>query len=192
MKLHTDWPPLLNMVPRSFNVKGPRVGKGNTGYAPWPPRLVEGENVAKWETTETNLAPQSVIFISELVGRKVRGEDVYDRDWMAKEMNPAHPQFNQWRSVRLQWSEAIVTDGKHPDHGLPITRISPNHHSPSAIQAYSRQGSMILAPRYSSRWKWGVSFNLRDPRGFFWRFGWRPDHVDAYYNNGPFVGLKGE
>ena len=78
-RLHSDWPPGLKWIPRSFNAFGPRCGEGNPGYLLWPPRLVEGYDCTRWEWADLTGNNQQ-IYIPEFSG-KVIGPEVYKVPW---------------------------------------------------------------------------------------------------------------
>lgn len=185
-RLHNDWTGPFKRVPRSWNARGPRVGPDDPGYAPWPPRFVEGFGVAKWETANDKVEHHSVLFIPDLAKRYVKADEVYGREWMAIERNPGHPEFGKTRDVLLVWREAVVNDSPHPwEEGNYRQNIVPNDHSPSALQEFSDRGWMRLDPKYYSRWwvlKRDADGSPKDGRSPNMRHGFRPDHEDEYYN----------
>jgi hypothetical protein len=170
-KKHDDWPFFLRWIPRSANVKGPRCGKGSPGYLPWPPLLIEGKGVSRWETDGAT----SIIEIPDLANRTVKGSDVYGQTFSVIERKGGHPQYGQVRDITLSWVEGMEIEGQY---------------SPSAVQKFSREGWMKLDPGYSCGWR-QLKKGKEEPV-LFWRYGWRPDHLDIYYNFGPFAGLKYE
>lgn len=178
-KRHNDWPWPLSRLRRSINVRGPRCGRGNPGYFSWPPKLVKGKNVCRWES---NLA-ESIIFIPELDGREVRAADVYGHNFVAIEFNFGHKDYGKSKIVTIEWHEVATMDG---------TQFSPQQYSPSALQTFSEKGWMECEPWYKAWWRWSKMSTGSNNRGFNYRIGWRPDHVDTYYNFGPYAGLKSE
>ena len=173
-RLHNDWFWILKKIPRSFNAKGPRCGAGRPGYAPWPPRLVEGHGVARWESDFGN----SILEVPDLAKRAVKAADVYGKSWTVIERNAGHPDCGQTGTITLTWRELDWSEIE-AGHGL---------HSPSALQKFSMRGWLRLAPDYFSCWKIitrrelpGAPDNADDTVAFL-RRGSRPDHVDVYYN----------
>lgn len=181
-KIHNDWPWPLSHVSRGFNAAGPRCGAGRDGYKSWPPKLIKGRGVCRWESS----GAQSIIYIPEFDGVDIDGSIVYGSRVKALEVNPGHANYGTYKMVELNWVESIHSDGS----------FFPQQYSPSAIQYFSKSGHMQLSPNYYSTWR---AFDFKDvdgvgrwSKGFFYRWGWRPDHLDVYYNWGPFVGLRGE
>lgn len=168
---HWDWPfwPLTK-IPRAYNARGPRCGKGNPGYLPWPPRLVEGHGIARWE----NSGATSILEIPVLADITVKGEDVYGKELLAIERHPGNPEFGKVFMKRLDWYEAEWDD----------TTI----HSPSALQKFSMRGWMRLDPLYTSSWRIKTRREFpgaetgEDSLWWFTRNYNRPDHLDVYYN----------
>lgn len=172
---HNDWPWPASKIARSWNAYGPRCPNDSEKYRPWPPRLVEGHGVARWES---NLA-QSIIEIPALANRTVLGGQVYGREWQAIERNPGRPDFGQQKTVVLGWREMKWAEIVDP--------ASPLVYSPSALQKFSPAGWMKLTPDYSTRWK--IITRREQPDNvtgddtvLFYRRGYRPDHFDVYYN----------
>jgi hypothetical protein len=189
-KLHNDWPWPLSKLPRSINAFGPRCAGaacecGGKGYRPWPPRLVRGRGVARWENTGAS----SILEIPDLVSREVKAADVYGSTFTAIERNPGHPNFNQAGSVVLSWREAAVirvTSAPAGAWNFPGLIIEENLYSPSTIQEFSPAGWMELEPIFKT---WHRDAFGKTPN---YRIGYRPDHLDGYYNNGPYAGLNFE
>ncbi len=75
-KKHSDWTWPLSLIDRGWNAKGPRCKDHNDGgYLPWPPKLVEGHNVPRWEWA--NLAGHHrEIFVPAFAGKTI-GPEVY-------------------------------------------------------------------------------------------------------------------
>lgn len=205
-RVHNDWPWPANKILRSANVRGPRCGPGAEGYEAWPPRLVEGHGVARWESD----GGDSIIYIPALVGRTVSAGDVYDRVWEAVEMNPGREDFLLRKSVRLYWRPATVWDEPNGD-GTFGQRTTGGMYSPSALQKFSRSGWMRAHPKYYTSWhvlRWRefpaliegrvAEYEAAADTVLFFRTGWRPDHVDCYYNGdlagvpAPMAGLHWE
>jgi len=196
---HNDWFFFKN-TPRGWNAKGPREEKGAKDYAAWPPRLVKGKNVCRWESD----GAQSIIFIPELLTNKeINGRDIYGREWEVIEMNPSSEDFQKKKKIRIPyWEESVVTDLKRED-GTYEQIVAPMQYSPSALQKFSKNGWMKLEPDYFSSWKVLKKRELPvwpetgDDTVLFMRSGHRPDHVDCYYNVDKlipigFIGLKWE
>jgi hypothetical protein len=196
---HQDWIGPLSWIPRSWNAAGPRCGQGRPGYECWPPILLEGVGVARWEGPRA----ESVVFIPELEKAHVRMGDVYGKAWLAQEMQPGRPDYLQWKTVTLQMEEVKVKDALLGGGGYITTFEPAGVYSPSALQKFSREGWMRLSPRYYSRWgmcdmkerRW---LQANRPGGWeakpedfvlFFRKGHRPDHVDTYYNMGKGPGV---
>lgn len=198
-KLHDDWPPLLNRIPRSYNAYGPRCALLDPeGFRIWPPRLVEGFGVARWENSEST----SILYIPALENCHVTGKDVYGRMFMATEMNPGNPRFQDSFPIQIpEWRPNSVRDQHHVsptglDFWEPI--VTPNDYSPSALQKFSKRGFMQLEPYYRSTWNITKKRELpvwpeigEDRLLPFFRMGYRPDHVDLYYNRSTLIGQIG-
>jgi len=132
---------------------------------------------------------QSIIEIPALARVEVRGEDIYGVEFEAIERNMG-PNFGKVFKVRLQdprevWGKVQVIDT--PVAGGHIQTITPNIYSPSALQKFSRTGYIKMEPSYSSWWK--VLKRREEPGNvtgedtvLFYRSGYRPDHLDGYYN----------
>lgn len=175
-RLHNDWPGPLKELPRSLNARGPRCGQGNPGYLPWPPKLVEGFGVARWETDGAT----SIIEIPALANRYV-DSSIYGQTFEVIERKPGHPNFGQKWMQTLTWVEGLH-EGQY---------------SPSALQKFSIKGWIRLSPDYRSSWK--ILIRREEPGKEtgedtvkFSRTGFRPDTLDLYYNFGPMAGLKWE
>lgn len=198
VRLHDDWPPLLNLIPRSWTATGPRA-IGKPGFAPWPPMLVEGRSVTRWE----NSGSSSILWISAFEGIKITPKDVYDREHLAMEMNPGHPDFRKSKTVYFPpYRQATVVEigtGQRDKWGAEImeTIVTPNDYSPSALQKFSfGSGYLKLSPLYIAKWdmlekgEWPWADHQKyqsvSPTGkdlvFFRRDHFRPDHFDIYYN----------
>lgn len=184
LKKHNDWIWPFNKLSRGWNAKGPREKVDSKDYLPWPPKLVEGKGVARWEESGEG---GSIIMIPDFIKATIKGSDVYNRRWDAIEMNPGMPDFQQRKKVFLAWRSAAVTDITSPAGGN-ITRIIPQQYSPSALQKFSPSGWMKLSPNYHSKWKVIKKRELPvwpetgDDTVLFTRAGNRPDHLDVYYN----------
>lgn len=178
VRLHDDWPPLLRKLPRSVNSKGPRCPKTGEGYAPWPPRLIRGKGITRWE----NAGATSILYIPTLED-KVIDHQFYGTKIRAWETNRGHANFKKEIWVHITWEE---------------DSLKPDMYSPSALQRWSPSGYLIMEPRYRAYWK--VIKKNEDPfkdtnvtkenKVFFYRDQWRPDHLDIYYNWGPMAGLQ--
>lgn len=185
-RLHNDWVWPFTKISRGWNAIGPRAPMNADDYAQWPPRLVAGRGVARWESAGGN----SIIHIHGLEKVEITGDKVYGRQWLATEMNPGHPNFMKSQDVMLpHWAPARVWD--EPDPARPgkfIQKIDVDQYSPSALQKFSSRGWMKLSPSYHSEWRVFKKRELPnwpetgDDTVAFLRRGNRPDHVDLYYN----------
>jgi len=170
-KKHNDWCWPFKNIPRGSNAYGPRCpgitcpichGKG---FRPWPPILIKGFGVSRWEGTGEG---HSIIHIAKLDDIFVTGDDVYGNVFDGIEMNPA----------------------LDPGHIVRVKLVRGSGYSPSAIQEFSTHGYEILEPYYVAKWmKWTKTLwpNYRN--------GYRPDHNDMYYNYSkivPYAGLHFE
>lgn len=133
---HTDWPWPLSYLPRSINAFGPRCGRGSDGYKPWPPRLIKGKGVSRWETS----GAKSIIHIPMLDNATI-GPEIYGRTFRVFENGKE-------KIVRLEWRELT----------WPFTEEEANIYFPSTIQSYSPQGYMTMEPWYKSSWNQGMYF----------------------------------
>lgn len=200
VKLHTDWPPIANKIPRSWNARGPRAKIGSGGYLNWPPILAEGFDVTRWE----NSGATSILWFPDMAEKGVTHKSFYGKTHRVVEMNPGNPKFRQDFKIDLPlWRPALVTEVFHGDQAKPDfveTIVTPNDYSPSALQKFSMgKGYMKLEPRYELKWKilkkreWPFEANGVDgkmtPDGedlvFMLRDYCRPDHLDVYYNTDP-------
>ena len=181
-KKHNDWLWPLSYMPRSYNARGPRC-TGREGYIPWPPILVEGFGVSRWETSKA----ESIIEIPELRYRKITDKDVYGKKFEAIERNPGNIYFNKTIIVNFpQWEEARVID-EHVSPKIWLTHVKPNYYHPSALQKFSSSGYLLLEPYYYSKWKIIKKNEVpgektKDDIVLFMRRGYRPDSLDVYYN----------
>lgn len=162
--LHWDWPWPLSYIPRHINAFGPNCPVKSFGYKKWPPILIEGFGVARWEAENGN----SWIEIPEFKHAKITYR-IYNNYFEAIERNPGHVNFNQKLNVKL-------------------TRTG--IYSPSALQRFSHHGYMKLSPWYVAQWLRIKKRDNKEDLYLFHREGFRPDHVDQYYNWGPMLGLK--
>jgi hypothetical protein len=201
-KLHNDWPWPFKKVSRGWNAYGPRCPEGSKGYLPWPPRLVEGKGIARWE-----MCKGSIIDIPDLANITVKGDDIYGNEFMAWERNPGMPNFNKPLKVKLIDPNSVkvtITDSINPD-GTYTQVVSPNIYCPSALQMFSKKGWIKLNPEYHSTWnilKWrelpwlkaGAIGEAPEDMVLFKRSKNRPDSEDGYYNRSIImtVGLKWE
>ena len=181
---HGDWIWPLSYISRGWSAFGPRCpGRdcqvcNGKGYRPWPPKLVEGKGVTRWE----NAGASSILYIPSL-SDKIINPDFYGTNIRAWETNPANPYFNTEKWVSIKWE---------------IGNTSPNMYFPSALQRWSRFGYLRMTPRYWTIWK--VIKQKENPfkstrvtgenKVLFWRNGYRNDALDVYYNNGPMLGLQ--
>jgi hypothetical protein len=162
-KRHNDWIFPLSLIPRGWNAFGPRCGKGNPGYLPWPPRIIQGKSVTRWEST----GAKSIILIPELEGVRI-DSSIYGRTVEAIETNGPERKFK----VKLEWRELI----------WPFSEEDEAMYSPSTIQI-SPKGWLKMEPSFFVQW---------DAGDYFCRWGDRPDHLDKYYNRGPYLGRNTE
>ena len=167
-KLHTDWPFFARWIPRGWSAFGPRCGMGNEGYKSWPPVLVRGHGVSRWESD----GAESIIEIPYLSNITVWGSDIYGKTFRVIETNPNNKFFNTEFDLVLDYKEGLYQ----------------KTYSPSAIQEFSPLGNMHLYPKYECYWK-----VLSDKWTLNVSHGFRPDHVDLYYNRRIFyMGLAWE
>lgn len=178
-KKHDDWLPGLRWIPRAWNVKGPRCWVESSGYKAWPPKLIEGKGVVRWETEFA----ESRVYIPILSHAYVN-RDIYGTRFRAYEEDTGEEKWVTIEDKTLTWRE--IEEGKRT-------------YSPSAVQKYSLEGWMKLDCGYKARWNMLVQKEFvgkRHPDNedfvFFYRRGWRPDHLDVYYNKGFYVGLHWE
>lgn len=204
---HNDWPWPFKNVSRGWNAKGPRCRSNPAtstsdpaSYLAWPPWIVEGYGVSRWESA----GGESIIHIPALDDFHItKGSDVYNRQWMAVEMNPGHVDFLKVKDIFLpRWKESSVYDVLRPN-GLYEQHCEPDQYSPSALQKFSPKGWMKLEPFYYAQWhllkkrELPIFPETGEDQVIFFRRGNRPDHVDLYYNCDRlvpfgFAGLKWE
>lgn len=203
-KNHDDWfIPIGKLIPRSWNATGPRCGKGNPGYEAWPPRLIEGYDVTRWE----NAGATSILFFPGLMKEHVNASSLYGKSYGCIETNSSNPNFRQAGIIKIDWSEAAVEDVPvFDDQKNPVldpwgqmtyrTVVTPNIYSPSALQKFSGgNGFLKMEPGYTCHWKmitkrywpWenGPLKPDKEDSVWFYRIGKRPDHLDVYYNKSP-------
>lgn len=172
---HNDWPFFLRWVPRSWNAFGPRCPEGSKGHKRWPPQLVKGRGIARWEAVFKTY--HSIVIIPEFINTTI-GPDVYNKTWDAIETHQGAPNFGKRVRVKLF---------KGYGEGL---------YSPSALQRFSKKGWMKLDPWYVAQWflikQKGKELGMGPEEDYFAfnRQGYRPDHNGKYYNWGPMLGLK--
>jgi len=164
-KKHNDWPWPMSYLPRSVNAYGPRAPKDSPRYKPWPPRLVEGKSVTRWESSGAD----SIIIIPDLINKKIT-DKIYGKTYEAIEENGPTP--GRKINVLLEWRELE----------WPFTPKDRAMYSPSTIQI-SPKGWLKMNPSFFVQW---------DNKDYFWRWGYRPDHLDIYYNYGPYAGRETE
>lgn len=160
-RLHNDWPWPLSYLPRGISAFGPRCGKGNPGYKPWPPKLVAGKSVTRWESS----GAESRIIIPELNDVKI-DPSIYGKTFKAVDQN------GKELTVTLEWRELT----------WPFSEADRMMYSPSTIQV-SKKGWLKMEPSFFVQW---------DADDYFLRYGFRPDHLDEYYNWGPYLGRNTE
>lgn len=168
---HDDWPPGLQWIPRSWNARGPRCGKGKPGYMTWPPRLIEGYGVSRWETDGS----RSIIEIPILNDKRVDSEYIYGRKFFAIERKKNHPNEGKEFYVKLDWTEGMDVPGQY---------------HPSALQRFSDRGYMVCDPSYRAYWYLIERRLGQEDLFWFLRTGWRMDSLGIYYNRGPMFGRK--
>ena len=114
--VHDDWPWPFNKVPRSMTTRGPRCkGKececGGEGYMTWPPKLIRGHNVTRWESDGAD----SIIEIHALRDRTVDYDYVYGRSFLVTEWNPGNKNFGKKGWITIDWKEGMNVPGQyHP------------------------------------------------------------------------------
>ena len=99
---HNDWIFPLSLLSRGVNAFGPRCGKGNSGYKPWPPKIVEGKSVTRWETSGAD----SIVIIPSLEDVKIDAS-VYGKVYKAiDERTGAELKILlEWREIEWPFSE---------------------------------------------------------------------------------------
>ena len=183
-KKHNDWPWPFSNLYRGYNAYGSRCPEGTNHCRIWPPRLVKGYGVARWETT----GAESIIEIPALKFATVDAS-IYGKTVFAYERNEGNPNFNKLIQVKIKWERANVWDQKIGDKW--VQRCLPNDYHPSALQKFSPKGWMKLNPEYHAWWR-RLDEEKEEPALNF-RRGFRPDSLDAYYNkNLIYAGLKYE
>lgn len=160
---HWDWPWPMSYFKRAINAFGPRCEMGTKGYRAWPPTLVEGYGVARWEYKDGN--NHSIIFIPQFANKRIT-DSVYGKTYEAVEKNQGD---DKWVHVHLSKGSG---------------------YSPSALQRFSMKGYVQLSPWYISQWYKLKTVENGEDYYLFHREGYRPDHNDRYYNWGPMLGLK--
>lgn len=168
-KLHNDWPWPLAKLPRSINAFGPRCPVESGAYRPWPPRLVKGFGVTRWESN----GAASILEVPAFAGRWITAAEVYGKTWPCIERNPGHPDYGQQGTAALSF------------HAMPWSEIETGAlaYSPSALQEFGPKSWLRMGPFYVAEYR---------PGRYFYRVGFRPDHLDVYYNWGPFLGVNVE
>jgi len=180
---HNDWPWPFKGISRGWNAKGPRA-KGTQDYLPWPPILVEGKGVSRWETA----GGKSIVHIPGLDHVQVKGSDLYGLDWNGVEMNPGNPRFHEPVQIRLTQRTSNVFDVWDESIDKWVQVCDPDSYSPSALQKFSPKGWMRLSPDYYSQWRIIKKRELPmwpetgEDTVIFMRTKYRPDHGDLYYN----------
>jgi len=162
---HNDWIWPLSYLPRSVNAFGPRASKDSPRYRPWPPRIVEGYGVTRWESSGAD----SIILIPELSGKKIT-DSIYGKSFEATELNGPAP--GRKIAVLLEWRELE----------WPFSTKDMAMYMPSTIQK-SRKGYLRTEPYHYVQWRDGK---------YFFRYGYRCDSLDIYYNFGPYAGRNTE
>ena len=170
-RLHDDWIWPLSKISRGWNAKGPRCGEGNPGYKKWPPRLVEGKSVVRWQKS----GDKGEILIPSFNEKYLTSEFVTDLKVLAVDVDSDSITFMEQAFVNL------------------------NDYIPSTIQKYgSTKGWMKLDCGFQCGWRMirrrEMPGKTKEQTGedlvWYWRFGWRPDILDEYYNYGPYAGLN--
>jgi hypothetical protein len=124
-KKHNDWIWPLSYIPRSANAKGPRCGKGKPGYLSWPPHLIEGYDVTRWEWSD-RLGNHTHGIINDFKNKKINSS-IYQSRWDIKDLNTGKTHKN--------------VDLIHADWW------------PSIIQEYSEYGWLKLDPTFQCGWR---------------------------------------
>lgn len=125
-KKHNDWPIGLRWIPRGISAKGPRCGVGNPGYLPWPPRLIGGFDVTRWEWCNEK-GDRREIYIQDFLGITIE-QGIYNKTWECLELT--YPVFAKRLTVDLK-------DGWWP----------------SVIPTTSEYGWLKLEPSFECRWR---------------------------------------
>jgi len=141
---HNDWLWPMSLISRGANAKGPRCVEGMDGYLPWPPKLVEGYNIIRWEWSDLK-GNHRQIFIPEFKGKKIDG-GIYKHKWEYIEPD-----------LGSQYEVDLKAEGWWP----------------SIIQTTAPSGWMKLEPkfycswnmkhwysRYYYRWGWRPDFEM--------------------------------
>lgn len=112
-KTHSDWPWPMSYFKRSINAFGPRCGEGNKGYKPWPPRLVRGFNVTRWEWSDLE-GNSNEIYIPAFQDKFITDE-VYNEKQEAIFPNG----IKKFLSLRNGWFPSIIPT--RPEKGWLLT-----------------------------------------------------------------------
>lgn len=133
-KLHNDWFWIFKKIPRAFSAYGPRCpGHGCTHCGgkrklPWPPRLVEGFDVTRWEfcdeQTAVDNSRRKEIYIPDFKNRRI-DESIYNQPWTG---------INQYGGQMTVW-------------------LDKEGWGPSIIPTTSEEGWMKLDPGFQCGWK---------------------------------------
>lgn len=162
-RLHNDWPPLLNKIPRSWNARGPRCKGascecGGAGFMSWPPKLVKGHDIVRWEWSDLSGKHRSIL-IEAFIGKTIDA-NVYDREWKAVDV--ANGQIFSVDLLKGEWWPSIIPTG-------------------------SLKGWIELSPWFKASW----DFRSRMFRRYF-RIGNRPDFEQYYNIYAPYAGRNPE
>jgi len=153
---------------RGENAKGPLAGVGHDKYFPPLPVLVKGHGIARWMTA----GDTSILEIPILKD--------YDITWTTTTLH----------------NEMLVTERKcgHPNYGQTYTITKEDllaNYAPSPIQKFSDKSWLETYPyhvSYHTMIKKNEPYCGGKPNGpdkvYFWRYGWRWDSLDNYYNKG--------
>lgn len=167
-KSHNDWPWPFSKIDRAFSAYGPRCPIGSSGYKSWPPKLIKGKGIVRWENNFAN----SIIYIPALEGKEITGDDVYGKEFEAFETKELKP-----IKVKLDWRELTWDEIQS---GVQL-------YFPSALQKYSMEGYLKMSPWYYSQWKILKQREFTEKSDgedtvLFLRMGYRNDALDLYYN----------
>lgn len=159
---HSDWIWPFSRIPRSFNAFGPRCPFKSKGWKPWPPTLVKGYNVTRWENTGAT----SILYFPDLEGQEIDAT-IYGVTLKGIEEGSG-----------LKVKTRLTKKGDYSPSALQ-KRSARGY---MVLDPFYRTEWRILK-RYDDD---------REPLVLWYRIGYRPDHKDKYYNYGPTAGFHFE
>ena len=122
---HDDWIFPLSLINRGFNARGPRCPIGSKSHEMWPPKLIEGFDVNRWEWSDLT-GKNHTHGIIEPFKDKLITSSIYQVNWNIQDLN---------------------TGETHKDVDLIKAGWIP-----SVIQLYSRKGYLKCDPSFSCKW----------------------------------------